>query len=193
MAEETTDDPGGTVAATTEGEDMAAESTAIAAMEAGGTVTGTRTTPEPGRTAQATENPEAGGTPAERLETGRTEGGTTAAMAGAPTTAIRMPEVSGTAAWSPEDGRIEPWNTKGDHLSVTTRYSTPQRRDSSDVQKSSFPRSSTCVLFHRHTHTYVRPLSLSILQSRLLRKPFDTSVFASFRIPSTGRMVHREL
>ena len=104
MAEETTGDSGGTVAAITEGEDMAAESTAIEVMEAGGTATGTRTTPEPGRTAQATENPEAWGTPGERLETGRMEGGTTAAMAGAPATAIRTPEAVARAAESPEDG-----------------------------------------------------------------------------------------
>ena len=104
MAEGTTEDPGGTVAATTEEEDMAAESTAIEDMEAGGTATGTRTTPEPGRTAQAIENPEAGGTPGERSETCRMEGCTTAAMSGAPTTAIRTPEVVAIAAGSPEDG-----------------------------------------------------------------------------------------
>ena len=104
MARETTEDPGGTVAATTEGEDMVAESTAIAAMEAVGTATGTGTTPEPGKTAQATENPEAGGTPGERSETGRMEVGTTAAMAGATTTVTRTPEAAATAAWSPEDG-----------------------------------------------------------------------------------------
>ena len=104
MAEKTTEDPGGTVAATTEGEDMAAESTAIAAMEAVGTVTETRTTPEPWRTAQATENPKAGGTPGERSETGRIEGGITAAMAWAPTTVTRTPEAAVIAAWSPEDG-----------------------------------------------------------------------------------------
>ena len=39
MAEETTEDPGGTVAATTVGEDMVAESTAIEVMEAVGTAT----------------------------------------------------------------------------------------------------------------------------------------------------------
>ena len=104
MAEETTEDRGGTVAATTEGEDMAAESTAIEATELGVTATGTWTIPEPGRTAQATENPEAGGTPGERLETGRMEGCTTAAMAGAPTTVTRTPEVAAIVAWSPEDG-----------------------------------------------------------------------------------------
>ena len=63
MAVETTEDPEGTVTATTEGEDTVDESTATEAMEAGGTATGTQTTPETGRTAQATENPEAGGTP----------------------------------------------------------------------------------------------------------------------------------
>ena len=57
MAEETTGDPGGTVAATTEGEDGVADSSSIEVMGPGGTATGTRTTPEPERTAQATENP----------------------------------------------------------------------------------------------------------------------------------------
>ena len=94
----------GTVAATTVGEDMVAESTAIEVTEAEGTATGTRTTPEPWRTAQATENHEAGGTPGERSETGRMDGGTTAAMAGATTTATRTPEAASTAAWNPEDG-----------------------------------------------------------------------------------------
>ena len=98
MAEETTWDPGSTVAATTEGEDMVAESTAVEVTEAEGTATGTRTTPEPERTAQATENHEAGGTPGERLQTGRTEGGTTADMACAPTMVTRTPEVAATAA-----------------------------------------------------------------------------------------------
>ena len=102
MAKETTEDPGGTVAATTVGEDMVAESTAIEVTEAEVTATGTRTTPEPGRTAQATENPEAGGTPGERSETGRMEGGTTAVMA--PTTVTRTPEAAATAAWSQKDG-----------------------------------------------------------------------------------------
>ena len=101
MAVGTAEDPEGTVAATTEGEDTVDESTATEAMEAGGTATGTQTTPETGRTAQATENPEAGGTPEGRLETGRTEGGTTAAMAGAPSIAIITPEVVARAAESP--------------------------------------------------------------------------------------------
>ena len=83
---------------------MVDEITATEAMEAGGTATETQTTPETERTAQATETPEAGGTPGERLEIGRTEGGTTAAMAGAPTTAIRTPEAVEKAAESPEDG-----------------------------------------------------------------------------------------
>ena len=100
----TTKDPGGTATATTEGEDMVDEITATKAMEAGGTTTETRTTPETERTAQATETPEAGGTPGERLEIGRTEGGTTAATAGAPTTAIRTPEAVAEAAENPEDG-----------------------------------------------------------------------------------------
>ena len=103
MAEETTEDPWGTVTATTEGEDMVAERTAIGVMEAGGTATETRTTPEPGRTVQVTENPEAGGTPGGRLETGRTEGGTTAVMAADPATVITTPEVVARAAESPED------------------------------------------------------------------------------------------
>ena len=104
MAVETTEDPWGTVAVTTEGVDTVDESTATEAMEAWGTATGTQTTPETGRTAQATENPEAGGKPGERLETGRTEGGTTAAMAGPPPTGIRTPEAVARAAESPEDG-----------------------------------------------------------------------------------------
>ena len=92
------------MAATTSGEDMVAENTAIEVTEADGTATGTRTTPEPGRTAQATENPEAVGTPGEHSETGRMEGGTTAVMAEAPTTVTRTPEAAATAAWSPDDG-----------------------------------------------------------------------------------------
>ena len=70
MAEETTEDPGGTAATTTDGEDMVVESTAIEVMEVGGIATGTRTTPVPDRAAQGTENPGAGGTPGERSETG---------------------------------------------------------------------------------------------------------------------------
>ena len=104
MAVGTTEDPEGTVAATTEGEDTVDEGTATEAMEAGGTATGTQTTPETGRTAPAIENPEAGGTTGGRLKTGRTEGGTTAAMAEAPATAIRTAEVAARAAESPEDG-----------------------------------------------------------------------------------------
>ena len=99
----TTEDPEGTVAATTDGEDTVDESTATEAMEAVGTATWTQTTPETWRTAQATENPEAWGTPGGRLETGRTEGGKTAAMAGATATAIRTPEAVARAAESPED------------------------------------------------------------------------------------------
>ena len=104
MAVETTEDPEGTVAATTVGEDTVDESTATEAMEAVGTATGTQTTPETGRTAQATENPEAGGTPGGRMETGRTEGGITAAMVMASATAVWTPEVVARAAGSPEDG-----------------------------------------------------------------------------------------
>ena len=99
-----TEDPGGTATVTTEGEETVAEITATEAMEAGGTATGTQTTSETKRTAQATDTPEAGGTPGERLEVGRTEGGTTAATAGAPTTAIRTPEAVAKAAENPEDG-----------------------------------------------------------------------------------------
>ena len=80
------------------------EITATEAMEAGGTATGIQTTPEAERTAQATEIPEAGGTPGERLEIGRTEGGTTAATAGTPTTAIRTTEAVAKAAENPVDG-----------------------------------------------------------------------------------------
>ena len=89
--------------ATTEGEGTVDESTTTEVMETGGTATGTGTTPEPERKAQETENPEAVGTPGGRLETSRTEGGTTAAMAGAPATAIRTPEAVSRAAESPED------------------------------------------------------------------------------------------
>ena len=74
MTEETTEGPGGTVAATTDGEDMVAKSTAIEVMQSGGTATGTWTTPEPEKIAQATGNPEARDTPGERSETGRMEG-----------------------------------------------------------------------------------------------------------------------
>ena len=77
---------------------------AMEAMEAGCTVTETQTTTETEGTAQATENPESGGTPGGRLETDITEGGTTAAIDGAPATAIRTPEVVARAAESPEDG-----------------------------------------------------------------------------------------
>ena len=104
MAVETTEDPEGTVAATTGGEEMVYESTATEVMEAGCAAIEIQTTPETGRTAQATENSETWGTPAGSLETDRTEGGTTAAMAGAPTTATRTPEVVARAAESPEDG-----------------------------------------------------------------------------------------
>ena len=104
MAEETTEDPGGTADATTEGEDVVVGNTPTEATEGAGTTTGTGTTQEPEGKAQETENPEAWGTPGGRLETGRTEGGTTAAMAVATATAIVTPEVVARAAESPEDG-----------------------------------------------------------------------------------------
>ena len=104
MAEETTEDPGGTADATTDGEEMEAEITATEATEAAGMTTWTGITQEPERKAQETENPEARGTPGGRLETGGTEGGTTAAMAVAPATAIRTAEAVARAAESPEDG-----------------------------------------------------------------------------------------
>ena len=104
MTEETTEDPGGTADATTEEEDMVVVSTITEATEPAGTATGTWTTTQPGRTAQRTENPGAGGTSGDRLETGRPGVGTTAAMAGATTTAIRMPGEAETAARNPEDG-----------------------------------------------------------------------------------------
>ena len=97
-------DPGGTATATVEGEETVAETTATEEMEAGGTVTGTQTTPETEGTAPATETPEAGGTPGERLEIGRTEGGTTAATAGATPMVTRTPEAVAKAAENPEDG-----------------------------------------------------------------------------------------
>ena len=104
MAEETTEDSGGTADATTDEEEMVAWSTATEATEAAGTATETWTTPEPGRTAQMAENPGAWGTPGDRSETGSPGGVTTAAMAWAPTTAIRAPEEAATAARNPEDG-----------------------------------------------------------------------------------------
>ena len=63
MADETTEDPGGTADATTEGEVMVVENTPTEAMEAAGMTTVTGITKEPERKAQGTENPEAGGTP----------------------------------------------------------------------------------------------------------------------------------
>ena len=104
MAEETTEDPGGTADATTDGEDMEVEITATEATEAADMTTGTGITQEHERKSQETENPEAGGTPGGRSETGRPEGGTTAAMAMAPATATRRPEAFARAAESPEDG-----------------------------------------------------------------------------------------
>ena len=104
MAEETTEDPGDTAGATTGGDEMVAWSTATEATEAAGTATETWTTPEPGMTAQMTENPGAGGTPADRSETGSPGRCTTAAMVGAQTTAIRTPEEAATAARNHEDG-----------------------------------------------------------------------------------------
>ena len=104
MAEKTTEDHGGTADAPTEGEDMEVENTATEATEAVGRMKGTGITQELEKKAQETENHEAGGTPGGRLETGKTEGGTTAAMAGAPTTAIRTPEAVARAAENTEDG-----------------------------------------------------------------------------------------
>ena len=99
---------------------MVDEITATEAMEAGGTATGIQTTPEAERTAQATEIPEAGGTPGERLETGRTEWGATAAMAGATPTVIRTFVAAATAAWSTEVVRMELWNTMEDRHFATS-------------------------------------------------------------------------
>ena len=104
MADEVTEDPGGTVDATTEEGDTVAWSTATEAIYPVDTATETWTTPEAGRTAPLTDNPKAGGTPGDRLETGRTGGGTIAAMAGALSTAIMTPEEVDTTVWSPEDG-----------------------------------------------------------------------------------------
>ena len=83
---------------------MGVENTATEATEAVGMTPGTGITQEPERKAHETENPVAGGTPGGRLETGRTEGGTTAAMAVATATAIMTPEAVARAAESPEDG-----------------------------------------------------------------------------------------
>ena len=63
MAEETREDPGGTVDATTKEEDTAKENTETWATEAASTATDIRTTKEPERTAQMTETQEAGGLP----------------------------------------------------------------------------------------------------------------------------------
>ena len=104
MTEETMEDPGGTVDALTEEEDMEAGSTATDAMEVANTVAWTMTTPEPERTAQTTETQEAGGTPGDRSENGKPAGGTTAGMAGAPITVNRMPAEAATAAWNSEVG-----------------------------------------------------------------------------------------
>ena len=60
MAVETTEDPEGPVAPTTEGEDMVVGNTLTEATEAAGTTTGTGITQEPERKAQATENPRQG-------------------------------------------------------------------------------------------------------------------------------------
>ena len=54
MAEETTEDPGGTADATTEGEDVVVGNTPTEATEGAGTTTGTGTTPKHERKAQAT-------------------------------------------------------------------------------------------------------------------------------------------
>ena len=51
---------------------MVVENTPVEATEAAGMTTVTGITQEPERKAQVTENPEAGGTPGGRLETGRT-------------------------------------------------------------------------------------------------------------------------
>ena len=83
------------------------EITATEATEAAGMKTGAGITQQHERKAQETENPEAGCTPGGRLETGKTEGGTTADMAVAPATAIRTPEAVARAAesqWNPEEG-----------------------------------------------------------------------------------------
>ena len=104
MDEGMTEDPGCTADATTEEEDMVPWSMATVATEPGGTTTWTWTIPKHERTAQATENHEAGGTPGERLDTGRTKGCTNAATAVAPTTVTRTPEAATTAAWSLKDG-----------------------------------------------------------------------------------------
>ena len=83
---------------------MVVWNTLTEATEAAGTTTETGITQEPERKAQVTEKTEAGGTPGGRLETGRTEDGTTADTAGSPATTIMTPEVVARAAESPEDG-----------------------------------------------------------------------------------------
>ena len=83
---------------------MVVGNTLTGATEAAGTTKWTGITQEPEKKAQVTENPETGGTPGGRLETGRMEGGTPAAMAWAPVTAIMALVVVARAAGSPEDG-----------------------------------------------------------------------------------------
>ena len=102
MAGATREDSWGTADAITEEEDTVAVSTATEAMEPVDTATENRTTPDAWRTAKMTWNPEAVGTPGDLLATGRTGGGTTAAIAVAPITAIRMPEEAETAVWNTE-------------------------------------------------------------------------------------------
>ena len=80
MTEETREDPGGTVDATTVDGDIVAESTASGAMEPAGMVTWTSTIPDHERTARTTESQESGGTPGDQMEIGKTAGGTTKAM-----------------------------------------------------------------------------------------------------------------
>ena len=81
-----------------------AGNTATEVMGAANTAPETKIAPEPERTTQIINTQEAGGTPGDRFKTGRTGGGTTAAMAGAQVTAIKTPEEAETAAWNPEDG-----------------------------------------------------------------------------------------
>ena len=74
MAEETREDPGGTVDATTEAEDMVAGKKETGATEPASTATEIRTTTEPAKTAQMTETPKADGTPGDRLGIGKWQG-----------------------------------------------------------------------------------------------------------------------
>ena len=104
MAEETTEDHGGTAGATTGGEEMVAGSTATEATEAAGTTTGIGITQEPERKAQETENPEAGGYAGRTFGYRQNGRGYNRGYGRSPTTVTRTAEAVAPAARSHEDG-----------------------------------------------------------------------------------------